>query len=100
MAKVNFGGDPENYMDPPQMSVSDSSGGISPIAAIFEFLGIHRNVARSPKDKKSKGVETQGVLVKDASEFLDVTGSALAAQDLANTRPLSEIALPPSNFVR
>ncbi len=98
MGSVRFGGDPENYMDPPSMTQTDSPGGISPIAAIFEFLGIHRNVARSPKEKKS-GVKTAGILAEDpASNFLDVTGSQLAKQDLANYRPLEEIELPPSIF--
>lgn len=101
MAKIQVGGDPEQYMDAPQISVGSSgggAGGISPIAAIFEFLGIHRNAARSPKPKKET-VKTQG-LVKPANDFLDVTGSELAKQDLANYRPLSEVDLPPSDFIR
>ena len=99
MGKVQIGGDPEQYMEAPSITVSDSAAGISPIAAIFEFLGIHRNVARSPKAKKET-VKTQGLVKPAASEFLDVTGSELAKQDLANYRPLTEVDLPPSDFIR
>ena len=102
MAKVSYGGDPEGYMDPPQMTSTDSAGGISPIAAIFEFLGIHRNVARSPKANKET-VKTQGLVspaATPASDFLDVTGSELAKQDLANYRPLTVIDLPASDFAK
>lgn len=100
MGKVQIGGDPEQYMEAPSITVSDSpGGGISPIAAIFEFLGIHRNAARSPKEKKET-VKTQGMIKPTANDFLDVTGSELAKQDLANYRPLTEVDLPPSNFIK
>lgn len=99
MGSVRIGGDPEQYMEAPSITVSDSPGGISPIAAIFEFLGIHRNVARSPKEKKET-VKTQGMIKPTANDFLDVTGSELAKQDLANYRPLTEVDLPPSNFIK
>lgn len=99
MGSVRIGGDPEQYMEAPSLTVTDSPGGISPIAAIFEFLGIHRNVARSPKEKKET-VKTQGMVKPTANDFLDVTGSALASQDLANYRPLTEVDLPPSDFIR
>lgn len=105
MARITVGGDPENYMDPPQITVDDKdkAGAGSPFAMIFELLGIHRNVARSPKTKAAKGVKTEGVLApttEPASDFLDATGSALASQDLANYRPLTIIDLPPSNVKR
>ena len=101
MAKIQIGGDPEQYMDAPTLSVGGGggSGSPSPIAAIFEFLGINRNVSRSPKAKKET-VKTQGLVKPAASEFLDVTGSELAKQDLANYQPLTSIDLPPSDFVR
>lgn len=91
-------------MEAPQIQVGgNGGGGVSPIAAIFEFLGIHRNVARSPKEKKTKtpGVETEGVLRKDpASSFLDPIGSELARQDNANYRPVKLIDLPASDFAK
>lgn len=102
MARIQVGGDPEQYMDAPTLAVGGGGGdkdGISPIAAIFEFLGIHRNVARSPKAKKET-VKTQGMIKPTANDFLDVTGSELAKQDLANYRPLTEVDLPPSNFIK
>ena len=101
MGRVQIGGDPEQYMDAPTLSVGsgEGGGGLSPIAAIFEFLGIHRNVSRSPKAKKET-VKTQGLVKPAASEFLDVTGSELAKQDLANYRPLTEVDLPPSDFIK
>ena len=104
MGRITVGGDPENYMDPPQLTIDDKDKAAagSPFAMIFELLGIHRNVARSPKEKKP-GVKTEGVLaptVAPANDFLDATGSALASQDLANYRPLTIIDLPPSNVKR
>lgn len=106
MARITVGGDPEGYMEAPQIQVGDSGGGGSPIAAIFEFLGIHRNVARTPKNKsasskQSNKIETAGLLRKDmANDFLDPIGSELAKQDSAQYQPVKLIDLPPSNFVK
>src|SRR3546814_7177263 len=56
---ISFGGDPENYMDPPQMTHSQvGDGGPSFVASLFELLGIHRNVARGPKEQKESKVKT------------------------------------------
>jgi hypothetical protein len=40
MGSVSFGGDPESYMDPPRMTQTDSPGGVNPIAAVLNLLGI------------------------------------------------------------
>ncbi len=50
MASVRIGGDPEQYMDPPSMTVSDKPGGASIIASVLDLLGIHRQTAKGPKD--------------------------------------------------
>src|SRR3546814_18081587 len=56
---ISFGGDPENYMDPPQMTHSQvGDGGPSFVASLFALLGIHRNVARGPKEQKESKVKT------------------------------------------
>lgn len=104
---ISFGGDPENYMDPPQMShsqIGDSAGG-SFVAGLFELLGIHRNVARGPKPDKTKrlaakstGVTPVTSSIPAAGEWLDVAGASLASQDLTqNSGPLKTISLPPSS---
>lgn len=106
---ISFGGDPENYMDPPQMShaqAGDSSGG-SFIANLLELVGLQRNVSRGPKKgKTAKKAEetlnrvdpaTKNAAKLDAQDWIDSQGSALAAQDLINSKPLTPILLPPSN---
>lgn len=107
MARISVGGDPEGYMEAPQIQVgSNGGGGISPIAAIFEFLGIHRNAARTPKaktagSKQSNKIETAGLLRKDmASDFLDPIGSELAKQDSTQYQPVKLIDLPASDFAK
>lgn len=106
MARISVGGDPEGYMEAPQIQVGSNGGGISPIAAIFEFLGIHRNAARTLKDKtagskQSNKIETAGLLRKDmASDFLDPIGSELAKQDSTQYQPVKLIDLPASDFAK
>lgn len=106
MARIQIGGDPEQYMDAPTLGVGGSGGGggngVNLVNGLFDLLGIHRRVELGPKDKKAKlapkKVQTTGV--KLATDFLDETGAALASQDLANTRPLGEIDLPPSLYAK
>lgn len=50
MASVRIGGDPESYMDPPQMTVGGGGkGGGGLIASVLDALGIGRQVAKEPK---------------------------------------------------
>lgn len=106
---ISFGGDPENYMDPPQMSHSqagDGGAGGSFIANLLELVGLQRNVSRGPKKgKTAKKAEqtlnrvdpaTKNAAKLDAQDWIDSQGSALAAQDLVNTKPLTPVLLPPS----
>ena len=54
MGSISFGGDPENYMDAPQLNQKDKPGSPSIIAQVLALLGITRPVAKEPKEKKSK----------------------------------------------
>lgn len=50
MVKIRAGGDPESYMDAPEISVgSDGPGGPSIIASLLDLVGLHRQVAKGPK---------------------------------------------------
>src|SRR3546814_21674 len=103
---ISFGGDPENYMDPPQMTHSQvGDGGPSFVASLFELLGIHRNVARGPKEQKESKVKTAAAQTlkeqsktPDAQSWIDSTGAALARDQLMNNSgALTPIELPPSS---
>lgn len=104
MARIQIGGDPEQYMDAPTLSVGGSGGGegngVNLVNGLFDLLGIHRRVELGPKKEKLAPKKVKTTAVKPASEFLDETGAALASQDLANTRPLGEIDLPPSLYAK
>lgn len=54
MANIQFGGDPESYMEAPRLSASDGDGGGagSLIANILDLLGIHKQVAKGEKKPK------------------------------------------------
>jgi len=51
MASIRIGGDPENYMEAPQMTVTDKGGGVSIIASVLDLLGVGRQVAKEPKQE-------------------------------------------------
>lgn len=60
MSRISIGGDPESYMDAPQISVGGGEGGGGGggfIASLLDLLGIHREVAKGPK-KSKKNEET------------------------------------------
>ena len=102
MARIQVGGDPEQYMDSPTLSVGSSGGGggngVNLVNGLFDLLGIHRRVELGPKAKKLESKTVKTTAVKPASSFLDETGARLASQDLANTHPLNKIDLPPSIY--
>ena len=102
MARIQVGDDPEQYMDPPILSVGSSGGGggngVNLVNGLFDLLGIHRRVELGPKAKKLESKTVKTTAVKPASSFLDETGAELARQDLANTHPLNKIDLPPSIY--
>src|SRR3546814_13358761 len=73
-------------------------GGPSFVASLFELLGIHRNVARGPKEQKESKVTTAAAQTlkeqsktPDAQSWIDSTGAALARDQLMN----NSAALPP-----
>ena len=87
MGSVRIGGDPEQYMDPPSMVVSDGPGGAggSFIANLLDLLGLQRNVARGPKpakDSNNSQKKLAPVTVPSAGDWIDSQGSALASSDL------------------
>jgi hypothetical protein len=50
---IRFGGDAESFMEAPEQShasLSDIMGGGSIIASLLDLVGIHRQVAKGPKD--------------------------------------------------
>lgn len=58
MARIQIGGDPESYMEAPQMSVGgDGAGGPSFIASLLDLIGIHRQVAKGPKPTREQEVQ-------------------------------------------
>lgn len=61
---VRFGGDPESYMDPPGGSLEGASGLFAPgaglIATVLDAIGVHRQVAKPPKDGNKKGESKKG----------------------------------------
>src|SRR3546814_11168910 len=68
-------------------------GGPSFVASLFELLGIHRNVARGPKEQKESKVKTAAAQTlkeqsktTDAQSWIDSTGAALAREQLMNNR--------------
>lgn len=51
MASIRIGGDPEQYMDAPTLSVGgEGKGGFSFIAGLLDVLGIHKQVAKGAKE--------------------------------------------------
>lgn len=104
MARVQIGGDPEQYMDAPTLSVGGSGGGggngVNLVNGLFDLLGIHRRVELGPKEKKLTPKKVSTTPVKPASDFLDETGAALASQDLANYKPVGLVDLPPSIYAK
>lgn len=95
MVSIRVGGDPEDYMQAPTLSVggdkkSKGNGGF--IANLFDALGIHRQVAKGPKPKKgessaapapkalSAGAGTQPIGV---SAPLSISTPTIPALDLA-----------------
>lgn len=61
MGSVRFGGDPESYMDPPQMTQTDKPGGVSPIAAFLDLIGIGKRVEKAPAETPDAPATTQEV---------------------------------------
>ena len=66
MARVTVGGDPERYMDAPQLTSDDSKKGPGGfIASLLDAVGIGRQVAKEPqlrvKGQKSMAMEDTGV---------------------------------------
>jgi hypothetical protein len=60
MAKFQFGGDPESFMDPPSLQGDSSGGGLRIIQKLFEVLGITHPVAKEPKAPKAPKESKQG----------------------------------------
>lgn len=52
MVKMSIGGDPESYMDAPQIAVGGNGDSPSFIASLLDLVGLHRQVAKGPKVKE------------------------------------------------
>lgn len=101
MGTVRIGGDPEQYMDPPSITKSDSpgEGAGSFIASILDAIGVHRQVAKGPKESeggkgKKKAGQPQDQLVGLASDgpvqtALPVLDSATSLFAAPNQQPLT-----------
>lgn len=96
---IMFGGDPESFMDPPRMenkSLSETLG-FSPIAAFLDLIGVHRQVAKEPKDKKkpedSQKEQTPPAAV--APSVLTEVENALAPKESAITPTDSDAPITP-----
>ena len=62
MAQVRVGGDPESYMEAPVLtSGGGGKGGGGIFAQILDALGIHKQVAKGPKDDPAAPATTQEV---------------------------------------
>lgn len=48
MASIRIGGDPESYMEAPQITVGGGKKGGGLIASVLDALGIHKQVAKGP----------------------------------------------------
>ena len=113
MAQIRIGGDPENYMEPPTMTIGGDSGGgdgggdgVNFINGLLDLLGINRSPGENPETMKqaSRRINRKRDNPKpanqagDADTILDTAGAALAAQDQQSYQPVQVIALPPSLF--
>lgn len=59
MSTISFGGDAENFMDAPRMEnkgiAETFTGGGNIISTLLDLVGIHRQVAKGPKDDSKMG---------------------------------------------
>src|SRR3546814_3972525 len=78
-------------MDPPQMTHSQvGDGGPSFVASLFELLGIHRNVARGPKEQKESKVKTAAAqTLKEQSKTPDAHRSEEHTSELQSLMRIS-----------
>lgn len=92
---VTFGGDPESYMDPPTMqtkSLGDSLG-FSPIAAFLDLIGVHRQVAKGPKEAKTPETTTVEKPAAVAPQVLTDVEKILAPADQTLTPVIENVPL-------
>ncbi len=85
MGSIGFGGDAESFMDAPVMenkALTDSLGGGSIIAQLLDLVGIHRQVAKAPKQDDDNAAKTPTAVPESAAvvpAVLTDVASALAS---------------------
>lgn len=69
MGSIAFGGDPESFMEAPRMENKGlfDSMGVSPVAAFLDLIGVHRQVAKGPKESKKKNEKVFEPEIKPAA---------------------------------
>lgn len=124
MATISFGGDAESFMDAPQMqnkglAETMASGNGSFFAQLLDLIGVHRQVAKGPKESKEPvpGATPTPVATPSVPVVLDDIVSLTAPSDSGNAvyptdapmsefgrkwlqsmSPITKIDLPASNF--
>lgn len=76
---IRIGGDPESYMEAPTLSAGGGGGGgPSFIASILDLLGVHRQVAKGPKEPKDakKEIADQAAAATASTQFLPAVNPA------------------------
>lgn len=89
MASIRIGGDPESYMEAPQMTVTDKEGGASLIASILGLLGVNNK----PAGKMDQPAAPDPITTPDIAENAPkAQGLSLPALDQA-----TEALSPPAS---
>lgn len=101
---IRIGGDPESYMDAPQLTVGGGGGGGgSFIAGILDALGIHRQVAKGPKQKDlatdSKKIQPKQPAAPASSKDSKSGESQLPAAPKSDVLKAVETAVTPMPMV-
>jgi hypothetical protein len=101
MASIRIGGDPESYMEAPQMQISDEKGGLGFIAGLFNLLGIGEAVGKvigggseTPDPLKFAEPEYQENSPKESTPMLPALDQAAEALQPPQNMSWSDLYLP------
>lgn len=94
---IMFGGDPESFMVAPRMETGalTSKLGVSPIAAILDLLGVHRQVAKGPKPAESGSKDSVPMPAATSPSVLTEVQNALTTPPAPITPVNSDAPLTP-----